>query len=142
MTTRAEIVATVADMLARSDLDTQIGREVERAVEHYNRVGGFALQEARDGTFSTSDGEQWYSSVDFSAGGGSIALGAVDAKNILTIDYARVAQNTNSWPLAVLSYRDFETMSEPTTPEGVDALARRAREYVESVLRGLQARGA
>ena len=41
----------------------------------------------------------------------------------------------------------FENIFEPlvprpTTPEGVDALARRAREYVESVLRGLQARGA
>lgn len=29
----------------------------------------------------------------------------------------------------------------PTTPEGVDALARRAREYVDSVIRGLQAQG-
>ncbi len=27
----------------------------------------------------------------------------------------------------------------PTTPEGIDALARRAREYVDSVIRGLQA---
>ncbi len=39
----------------------------------------------------------------------------------------------------------FENIFEPlvprpTAPEGVDALARRAREYVESVLRGLQAR--
>jgi hypothetical protein len=40
----------------------------------------------------------------------------------------------------------FENIFEPLTPrprdaEGVDALARRAREYVESVLRGLEAAG-
>lgn len=34
----------------------------------------------------------------------------------------------------------FEPLApRPTTPEGVDALARRAREYVDSVIRGLQA---
>jgi hypothetical protein len=38
----------------------------------------------------------------------------------------------------------FENIFEPlvvrpTSPEGVDALARRAREYVETVIRGLQA---
>jgi len=33
----------------------------------------------------------------------------------------------------------FEPLvARPTTPEAVDALARRAREYIETVLRGLQ----
>jgi len=41
----------------------------------------------------------------------------------------------------------FENIFEPlvprpATPEGIDALARRAREYVETVLRGLQTQGA
>ncbi len=35
----------------------------------------------------------------------------------------------------------FEPLTpRPTAPEGVDALARRAREYIETVIRGLQAR--
>jgi hypothetical protein len=40
----------------------------------------------------------------------------------------------------------FENIFEPlvprpANPEGIDALARRAREYVETVLRGLQTQG-
>jgi sugar phosphate isomerase/epimerase len=58
------------------------------------------------------------------------------------IDHYRLLQHVlhtgRTMPLACENI--FEPLvRRPTTPEGVDALARRAREYVDSVIRGLQA---
>lgn len=58
------------------------------------------------------------------------------------IDHYRLLQHVThtglTMPLACENI--FEPLvRRPTTPEGVDALARRAREYVDSVIRGLQA---
>ena len=58
------------------------------------------------------------------------------------IDHYRLLQHVTHTGLSMplVCENIFEPLvRRPTTPEGVDALARRAREYVDSVIRGLQA---
>jgi sugar phosphate isomerase/epimerase len=80
--------------------------------------------------FAIKDHRNWPEDQDCGPG-----FGEIDHYRLLT----PVAHTGLDMPLA------FENIFEPLAPrpetaEGVDALARRAREYVESVVRGLQAK--
>lgn len=80
--------------------------------------------------FAIKDHRDWPKDEDCGPG-----FGEIDHYRL----FAPVMRTGRTMPLV------FENIFEPlvprpTTPDGVDALARRARDYVESVLRGLQAR--
>ena len=78
--------------------------------------------------FAIKDHRNWPKDEDCGPG-----FGEIDHYRLLRPDANRLTM-----PLALENI--FEPLaSRPRSPEGVDALARRAREYVESVIRGLQA---
>ena len=104
----------------------------------FERGGHFAAHKAPDElvgdvrAFAIKDHRDWPKDEDCGPG-----FGEIDHYRLFT----PVMETGLTMPLV------FENIFEPLvrrpdTPEGVDALARRAREYVESVIRGLQARPA
>lgn len=79
--------------------------------------------------FAIKDHRDWPKDEDCGPG-----FGEIDHYRLLR----PVLQTGLTMPLACENI--FEPLvPRPTTPEGVDALARRAREYVDGVIRGLQA---
>jgi sugar phosphate isomerase/epimerase len=80
--------------------------------------------------FAIKDHRDWPKDEDCGPG-----FGEIDHYRL----FAPVMQTGLTMPLVFENI--FEPLvGRPTTPDGVDALARRAREYMESVIRGLQAR--
>jgi sugar phosphate isomerase/epimerase len=78
--------------------------------------------------FAIKDHRNWPEDRDCGPG-----FGEIDHYRLLT----PVANTGLDMPLAFENI--FEPLvSRPSTPEGIDALARRAREYVETVIRGIQ----
>ena len=79
--------------------------------------------------FAIKDHRNWPKDQDCGPG-----FGEIDHYRLLT----PVARTGLTMPLAFENI--FEPLvARPRDPEGVDALARRAREYIESVIRGVQA---
>lgn len=109
MATRADIRASVADMLARSDLASQIDSEIARAVEHYNRQGGHVFTEEHGGTITTAANVAWYDQVDFPV------YGPVGVAALHRIDHARASQG---WPLDQVSIAAFEDQRGSTSVTG------------------------
>lgn len=117
MTTFLDIRDRVADQLARSDLSTQIGREIQLAIARYNRRVTW-LHEVRDCTLTTVASQAWYSTVDVSTGAGPqdvTGRTAVDVPDIQAITYMRDAGDIE---LRCLDYRDFERLFLSTNSGG------------------------
>jgi hypothetical protein len=109
MTTFLDVRDRVADQLARSDLSTQIDREIQLAIIRYNKRVSW-LHEVRSFTLTSGVGQAWYSSVDLSTGTGPqdvTGRTAVDVSDIQTIHYVRDADFDD---LRHMAYMDFEKL--------------------------------
>ncbi len=109
MTTLLDVRNRVADQLARSDLNTQIDREIQLAIARYNRRATW-LHEVRSFTLTSVIGQAWYASVDLSTGTGPqdvTGRTAVDVADIQAIHYIRDADYED---LRAMAYADFEKL--------------------------------
>lgn len=66
MTTYGAMQSRIADELDRTDLTTQIQQAIKTAIAKYDRKR-FFFNESRSVTFSTVDGQEFYTSADASA---------------------------------------------------------------------------
>lgn len=82
MATYDDIVSRIADDLNRSDLDTQIGVALNRAISHYQSERTW-FNEATD-TFSTTSGQESYTTADGLA------------TNILLIDTVQITDSSSN----------------------------------------------
>lgn len=93
MTTLNDVVASVSDQLARSDLNDQITREIGLAVTRLSRKLTY-LTEVRGGVVILNDTSSWYSTfflTDASGLQGMTNRGAVPFSNVLDFDFVRYA---------------------------------------------------
>mgnify|MGYP003440349363 FL=1 len=117
MTTFLDVRTRVADQLARSDLNTQIDREIQLAMARYNRRVSW-LHEVREVSLTSVAAQAWYSSVDVSTGTGpqdTTGRTAVDVADIQKIDYMR---DPNYDDLRQVHYSDFEGLFDTTGAAG------------------------
>ena len=117
MTTLLDVRTRVADQLARSDLNTQIDREIQLAMARYNRRVSW-LHEVREVSLTSVAAQAWYSSVDVSTGTGpqdTTGRTAVDVADIQKIDYMR---DPNYDDLRQVHYSDFEGFFDTTGAAG------------------------
>ena len=117
MTTFLDVRTRVADQLARSDLNTQIDREIQLAMARYNRRVSW-LHEVREVSLTSVAAQAWYSSVDVSTGTGpqdTTGRTAVDVTDIQKIDYMR---DPNYDDLRQVHYSDFEGFFDTTGAAG------------------------
>ena len=117
MTTFLDVRTRVADQLARSDLNTQIDREIQLAMARYNRRVSW-LHEVREVSLTSVAAQAWYSSVDVSTGTGpqdTTGRTAVDVADIQKIDYMR---DPNYDDLRQVHYSDFEGFFDTTGAAG------------------------
>jgi len=92
MTTLALLKAEIADDIDRTDLATQIGSEIDRAIRYYQRTR-FYFNETRDSTFSTVANQKIYTSSD-----------SADIPKFIDIDQLCVMDGTSPselWPIEV-----------------------------------------
>jgi sugar phosphate isomerase/epimerase len=123
----SKIIAEVADegvkmcYDAGNVLDYESNDPIADIAKCWRDIRGFCVKDHRD----------WPKDTDCGPG-----FGEIDHYKL----FAPVMNTGLDMPLAFENI--FEPMvPRPTTPEAVDALARRAREFVESVLRGLRSYG-
>lgn len=117
MTTQADIVARVADMLSRTDLNTQITQEMQLAIRRYNRRVTW-LSEVRDATFQTVIGQQYYPTIDLTTGAGPqnvTSRTTVSVQDVMKIDYMRDADYE---ALKQLSKQDYEALFDTSGSSG------------------------
>lgn len=120
MATLAEIAATVADMLARADLDTQIKGEISRAIRRL-RTETTHLNEVRGLEFITVAGAPWYSTLTTGNSTSEATLGAtVDVSEVLNIQYMRETPGSSQLNEGMLpiSYLEFERLFEGSSSSG------------------------
>lgn len=103
-------------------LEAEIKDAIGDAIRQYNREP-WHLTEVRAISLSTVAGQNWYNSVDLTAGASDQAIAgrtALDTKEILTIDYARENPGSSGLnePLCRIGYRQFEAQLEGSTPNG------------------------
>ncbi|NJM12588.1 MAG: hypothetical protein HC889_12600, partial [Synechococcaceae cyanobacterium SM1_2_3] len=67
MTTLLDVRNRVADQLARSDLSTQIDREIQLAIQRYNRQVTW-LHEVRMATLTGVPAQTWYDTISLATG--------------------------------------------------------------------------
>lgn len=90
----------IADELDRTDMTTQIEREIKSAIAYYERRR-FWFNEKRT-NFATVVSQEWYTSADDS-----------DIPNLLTLDIAKIAINaTTKHDLELLPYAELEFVSD------------------------------
>ena len=117
MTTFLDVRTRVADQLARSDLNTQIDREIQLAMARYNRRVSW-LHEVREVSLTSVAAQAWYSSVDVSTGTGPqdvTGRTAVDVTDIQKISYMRDPDYDD---LRQVHYSDFEGFFDTTGAAG------------------------
>lgn len=117
MTTLLDVRDRIADQLSRSDLSTQIDREIQLAITRYNRRVSW-LHEVRGATLVTVAGQRFYTSVDLSAGAGVQDVAgrtAVSVQDIQKIEYMRASDDD---PLYQVAYSDFEERFDVTGSSG------------------------
>ena len=117
MTTFLDVRTRVADQLARSDLNTQIDREIQLAMARYNRRVSW-LHEVREVSLTSVAAQAWYSSVDVSTGTGpqdTTGRTAVDVTDIQKISYMRDPDYDD---LRQVHYSDFEGFFDTTGAAG------------------------
>jgi hypothetical protein len=98
----------IADEINRSDLTTQIGYAIKSAIKVYDK-NRFWFNESRSFTFSTVDGQEFYTSSD-----------NANIPNLLAIDTVQIAvASTDKYLLERVSYEQMEAVSSNgTTDEG------------------------
>ena len=117
MTTFLDVRDRVADQLSRSDLSTQIDREIQLAIARYNRRVTW-LHEVRAVTLTSVAAQAWYSTVDVSTGAGPqdvTGRTAVDVSDIQSVRYMRTADYDD---LKQVHYSDFERFFDTTGSAG------------------------
>lgn len=117
--TLAEIVARIADMLARTDLGTQIRQEVGLACQRYERELWY-INEVRGAELQCAPGQVWYSTVNLTNANGYTSAASVSAQRILTIDYMRRVQSPSGLDedMRPIDYATFERLQEGSNTEG------------------------
>ena len=113
-----EITARVADMLARSDLDTQITAEIGLAVTKYRRRMGH-LTELRDGTITTVADQAWYTTVDLTAADGLQDVSsrtAAPVSDIVRFQY--VSLGSGNAPFVEIGYPEIKRLQDGTSSGG------------------------
>lgn len=104
MSTYAELQALIADDLDRSDLTSQIQTAIKDAIDHYEKQR-FYFNESRSLTFSTVDGQEFYTSADSS-----------DIPNLIMIDIAKLTISAgDAYELDRVPYSDLEHDSTSVT---------------------------
>lgn len=108
MTTLGTMMDRIADELDRTDLTTQIQKAIQTAIEKYERKR-FYFNEARSLTFTTVDGQEFYTSAD-----------ATDIPNLLFIDNVKLTISaSDKIDLDRADYSELEYLStNSTTDEG------------------------
>ncbi len=87
MANLGEVVARVADMLARNDLNNQIRAEILRAIERFE-TQPWAFTEVLNATLTTVVGQAWYPTVAASAGLSQATFpGDIAASRIVRVDW-------------------------------------------------------
>lgn len=107
MTTLLDVRNRIADQLSRSDLSTQIDREIQLAIQRYNRRVSW-LHEVRGATLITVVGQRFYSTIDLTAGAGPqdvTGRTAVSVQDVQKVEYMRDADDD---PIEQIDYREFE----------------------------------
>lgn len=107
MTTLLDVRNRIADQLSRSDLSTQIDREIQLAIARYNRRVSW-LSEVRGATLTTVIGQRFYSTLDLSGGAGPqdvTGRTAVSVQDVQKVEYMRDADDD---PIEQIDYREFE----------------------------------
>lgn len=107
MTTLLDVRNRIADQLSRSDLSTQIDREIQLAITRYNRRVSW-LTEVRGATLTTVIGQRFYGTLDLSAGAGPqdvTGRTAVSVQDVQKVEYMRDADDD---PIEQIDYREFE----------------------------------
>lgn len=90
----------IADELDRTDMTTQIEREIKSAIAYYERRRFWFNEKRID--FATVTSQEWYTSADDS-----------DIPNLLTLDIAKIAINaTTKHDLELLPYAEIEFVSD------------------------------
>lgn len=123
MATLAEIADTVADMMSRSDLTTQIKREIPNAVRRLNREMSH-VTEVRNLTFETVPGEAFYGTLSIVGGEGydpaAWSPGVIDVRDVQKIVHMRKSPGITELdePMMFVPYRRFEAYREGTTSGG------------------------
>jgi hypothetical protein len=114
MTTLLDVRNRVADQLSRSDLSTQIDREIQLAIARYNRRVTW-LHEVRSFTLTSVADQAWYATVNLTSGTGPqdvTGRTAVDVADIQTIHYMRDADFEDLRPMAYMEFEKlFDTVS-------------------------------
>lgn len=93
MTTLNDVVSSVADQLARSDLDSQITREIGNAVVRFSRKLSY-MTEVRGGLVILNKDQRWYPTFRLTDAAGlqeTQGRGAVPFANVISFDYVRHA---------------------------------------------------
>lgn len=117
MTTLLDVRNRVADQLARSDLSTQIDREIQLAITRYNRKVTW-LHEVRHATLTGVGAQTWYTNIDVSTGAGPQSVTgrtAVSVQDVQKVDYIRDADGEY---LKQMHYTDFERLFDTTATTG------------------------
>jgi len=121
MATLSDVATTIADMLARSDLTTQIKGEIARSVQQLNREVSH-LTELRALSLTTAGAQVWYDEVDASAAEGYSAAqsATMSTEQITEIVYMRKNPGPSGVdePMMFLPYRRFETLQEGSVTSG------------------------
>lgn len=109
MVAMSTLISNIGDELSRSDLDTQIQREIVNAHRFYANKMTF-ITERRGGTLTTVADQTWYGTIDFSASDGEGTLGAsVDVQNVVRVEYIKIQRAAGvDEPIWRVSYRKFE----------------------------------
>jgi hypothetical protein len=117
MVTLTNTIDRVADMLARSDLNSQIEAEIKLAIARYNRRVSW-LSEVRAGTLATVANQSFYSTFDITAADAVqdvAGRSAVSFQDVLKIDHLRDADYDE---LRRVSYSDFERFFDTSGSSG------------------------
>lgn len=120
MANLGEVVARVADMLARTDLNTQIKAEVQQTIKHYE-CKPWAFTEHLDATLTTVAGDAYYETVDATAGEGLVTFSAaVAVERIVSIADVVIDRgpDQHNAPLAQWRFTDIKSAVESTSSQG------------------------
>ena len=104
MTTFGTMSDRIADELDRTDLTTQIQREIKSAIAYYDKHR-FWFNEARNISFATVDGTEYYGSSADS-----------DIPNLLFIDTLKIALNaSDKYDLERVPFQEIDSDSQGIT---------------------------
>lgn len=119
MATLSDLSSNIADDLARSDLETQITRNIGYAVQKLRREVSH-LTEQRGCVLTTAQGQAWYSAVDLSAAEGyeDMTGATVTVSDILGIDYMSLGPTGSGQRICETHHEDFQRLLDSTASSG------------------------